>query len=98
MSIILKTPRAEQDLLEIWYYIALDNPERATRYLKQLEQTLHTIAAMPHMGKQRPELHPNIRSVIHEHYVIFYRLMQEGVEIVRVLHTARDMSTLVKGQ
>jgi len=49
---------------------------------------------MPNMGTQREELSPGLRSFPLRNYIIFYRPMEKGVEIARVLHGARDLPKL----
>ena len=39
----------------------------------------------------RDDLSPGLRSIPHGNYLIFYRLMNNGIEIVRVLHGSRDL-------
>jgi toxin ParE1/3/4 len=46
------------------------------------------------MGRARPELAPHLRSLPFRRYVIFYVPLGEGVDIVRVLHSARDIEAL----
>jgi toxin ParE1/3/4 len=46
------------------------------------------------MGKQRSELAPLLRSFPVKNYLIFYRPIDEGIEIVRILHGSQDIETL----
>ena len=94
MSEVRKTPRARADLREIWLYIARDNPEHATRFLRSIDEKCRTLADFPMMGRSRPELGPELRSFPVGHYAIFYRPLENGVEIVRILHQARDIEVL----
>jgi toxin ParE1/3/4 len=48
------------------------------------------------MGRSRPELAPNLRSFPVGQYVIFYLPLAKGVEIVRVLHGARDFESILQ--
>jgi toxin ParE1/3/4 len=50
MPKILITPAAEDDLINIWIYIARDNPEAADRTYQAAEKTFETLAAMPEIG------------------------------------------------
>ena len=59
---ILRTPLAEQDLDDIWDYIALDSPKEADKFLHTIAETLKSIENMPLMGRERPELLNNLRS------------------------------------
>lgn len=85
---------ARSDLNEIWDYIAHDNPEVADRFIGSLVSRFPKLAAMPELGRSREELARNLRSFPVGRYIIFYRSMQEGIEIVRVLHGARDLPPL----
>lgn len=85
---------ARSDLDEIWFYIAQDNINAADRFLRAIVSRFPKLAAMPQIGRAREELSPRLRSFPVGHYVIFYRPMDNGVEIARVLHGARDLPPL----
>jgi toxin ParE1/3/4 len=85
---------ARSDLDDIWSYIALDNTEAADRFLVAILSRFPKLAAMPQMGRSREELSANLRSFSVGQYVIFYRPIENGVEITRVLHGARDFPPL----
>src|SRR5438067_9012640 len=86
--------RATADLDEIWSYIAQDNPAAADKFISAFFTRFANLAAMPKMGRLREELSHDLRSFSAVRYVIFYRLKEDGVEIVRVLHGARNISPL----
>ncbi|MCL4787280.1 MAG: type II toxin-antitoxin system RelE/ParE family toxin [Verrucomicrobia bacterium] len=85
---------AKSDLDEIWCYIAQDNPAAADKFIRVLVGRFPTLATMPDIERKRDELAPRLRSVPVGRYVVFYRPMERGVEIVRVLHGARDFPPL----
>ncbi len=85
------TESAERDLIEIGNFIARDNPINAARFVERIEEHCQLLAAHPLMGRTREELVPGLRSLPFGRYVIFYRAMDNGAEIVRVLHGARDL-------
>jgi toxin ParE1/3/4 len=43
------------------------------------------------MGRPRPELAPDLRSFPFRRYVIYYVPLPDGVDVVRVLHSTRDV-------
>ncbi|AHF91299.1 plasmid stabilization protein [Opitutaceae bacterium TAV5] len=88
------TPVALADATSIQDYIAQDSPGAAVRWLDALEQLLSRLAENPQMGRPREELRPRLRSIPLGRYVVFYRESKRGVEIIRVLHSARDIQTL----
>ena len=88
--------RARTDLDEIWLYIAQDNPEAADKYIRAIVSRFPMIASMPQMGRERPDLSPGLRSFVVGHHVIFYRLFEDHLEIVRVLDGVRDLPPLLE--
>lgn len=91
MPVIIKRPSAENDLFEIWDYIADDSEARADAFIDMLDQKFFTLASNPGLGRTRDELAEGLRSFPVGRYVIFYRAIPEGIEIVRVLHGSRDI-------
>jgi len=81
---------ARSDLDEIWFYIAQDNTDAADQLIRTIVSRFPALAAMPLLGRQREELSPRLRSLPVANYVIFYRPLDIGIEIARVLHGARD--------
>jgi len=71
MSVIQRTAQAEEDLIEIWIYIAQDNPGAADRVLDDIEQRFHALADNPLMGRLRPDIAPELRYFAVGSYLIF---------------------------
>jgi len=92
MPVIIKRPRAKIDLIEIWDYIADDSEARADTFIDRIDQKFRTLAQRPAIGRLRDELAADLRSFPVGRYVIYYRPLPNGVEIVRVLHSARDLN------
>jgi len=85
------TDLAERDLLEIGTFIARDNPLYAARFVSRLENQCRRLSLHPLMGRKREDVKAGLRSIPLGRYVIFYRPIEGGVEILRVLHGARDV-------
>ena len=94
MSLLVISPQAEQDLLDIWLYIAQDSPLNADRFLDRLNDTAQRLADFQDMGTARPELAEGVLCFPVEHYVLYYRKQITGVELVRVLHASRDIEQI----
>ena len=88
---------ARKDLDDIWWYIAQDNPLAADRFIQRLLSKLPVLASMPYMGRQRDELFLGLRSFPFQDYIIFYRPMEDGIEVARFLHGAQDLPPLFGG-
>ena len=87
---------ARSDLEGIWFYIAQDDPAAADKFIQAVVSRFPKLAGMPGLGRRRHELSPRLRSSPVGRYVIFYRPMEKGIEIVRVLHGARDIPPLLE--
>lgn len=94
MGRIQRTPRADQDLEEIWFFIAQDDPAAADRWLDTLEERIGLLADNPLMGPARPDIARELRYHPVGNHLLLYRVIQGGVEIVRVVHGARDLLDL----
>ena len=96
MRTVRITATAEADLKEIWSYIAKDNPDAATRLIKEITGKFAILRDHPHMGRQQDKLLMNLRSLNVKGYVIFYQPFEDRVEILRVMHGARDIESVFR--
>ena len=94
MPRLLFRPLAEQDLQDIWDYIAEDSPERGEKLIRDIYSKLGTIAHNPYIGKARPEIEQEIRSFPIGRYVVFYDPLPDGIDIIRILHGSRDIENI----
>ena len=96
MPKIFIRPAAEADLVDIWIYIARDNPAAADRVYHAAEETFKALSAMPSLGVSYHSKRAGLRGLRFfpltkfPHYVIYYREIKEGIEIIRVLHGHMD--------
>jgi len=90
------TPLAKADLREIFRYIAKDNLPAAERLLEQLHDRFAQVARNPQSGELRPSIGEGVRSVSVGNYVIIFRPNKKKLQIVRVIHGARDIETIFR--
>ena len=76
-------------------HIAEDSPGNARRFIERLTQKFVALGRNPMIGRARPDLRPDLRSFPYGAYLILYRAIDEGVEIVRVVHGARNLDDLI---
>ena len=91
MGRILRTAAAERDAEDIWFWIAQDSPNAADRMLASFDSVATLLAERPLIGASRSELGRDIRSFPANPYLLFYRPVAGGVEIIRILHGRRDI-------
>lgn len=92
MPHVLTRPRAEADLLDIWRYIAQDSSANADRMLDRIRDTLNRLAVMPFIGQARFDLAPGLRMFPVGNYLIFFRPIENGIEVIRILHGRRNIT------
>ena len=87
---IVWSKRAAQDLDSIADYIAADSPAYAGVVLKNIVNQTRILARFPQAGRKVPEFDDeNIRELVVYSYRIIYRLQQDEVLIVAVIHGKR---------
>ena len=94
MARVTRRPHAVDDIVEIWDYIADDSVAAADTWVDRLDTQLELLATQPLMGRARDELMPGIRSFPFGRYVIFYMPQPGSVDVVRLLHSARDVDAI----
>ena len=102
MANFLLAPCIEDELDEIWDFIAKDNPEAATRVVYAAYDTFRALAANPGLGHPRAfrrKAHRNVRGRNvqgFDNYLILYREITGGIEVLHVYHNARNISALLR--
>ena len=96
MLSILITPAAEEDLINVWVYIARENEEAANRVYEAAEETFELLAHSPGIGTPYHPRRTRLKGVRFfpinnfHNYLIYYRKQPKGIEIIRVLHSKME--------
>lgn len=98
MPRVIRTPTAARDLDEIFDYIAIEGgrPATAEKLIRDIGAKCQIYAAQPGMGTARPDLGEDLRVLSHKRYVIVFRPLADGIEILRVVDGARDYPHLFR--
>lgn len=88
---VSRSREADEDLTAIWVYVAADNPPAADRIIYALLDAERRLAVFPESGRARDDLQSGMRAWVVGSYVVFYRVTPDAVEILRILHGARDI-------
>ena len=85
------SPRARIDLREIWRH-SVDRwgTEQAKRYQLLLRQAIERIAADPRLGRSCENIRPGYRRYSAQAHMVFFRIGENGIDIIRVLHQSMD--------
>jgi toxin ParE1/3/4 len=93
MNFIL-APSSTRDLCRLSQHFLDTNVEAGERLFKALNQKFYNLTQFPNLGKPYPHLDPNIRRLLVERDIIFYRVTETQVEIVRVVDGRQDLTKL----
>lgn len=96
MARVHRWSRANRDLTAIVRAIARDNPSAAHAWLESAEELFRRLAANPEMSAVcETRRFGLVRQHSFGNYVIYYRPIADGIEILRVVHGARDQGPLL---
>lgn len=95
-------PRADRDLVEIAEHIAADNIDAAIQFLSAARRSMEFLTHSPKAGPEYSQSSHRRLSGLRKwsvdgfrHYLIFYRPTSEAIEVVRIVHGARDIPALL---
>jgi toxin ParE1/3/4 len=87
-----KRREADLDLASIWRFIAADNPNAANAVLNRIGDVFTLLTENPLAGRDRAQLRPGLRSFVVGSYVVFYFARADGIEIVRVINSRKNIT------
>jgi len=98
MARVTRDRLADADLVEIAEYIGQrsGSPDAARRFLDNLHQKLDVYATQPEMGQLHPDLGEGVRLFSFGNYVIVYRPIEDGIDVLRVFEGHRDYPSLFR--
>ena len=95
---VLKTPAAVEDLVEQAVYLAKRSPSIGERFLDAVEVSCELLRRSPELGGSYAGISGRLQDLRvkgFEQHLIFYRQIPAGIEVIRVLHGARDIGTIL---
>lgn len=91
MRDVTRAPAAEEDIAAALEYLDRFSAPAAEELAEEIDRRCHLLAAQPLVGRPRDDLRPGIRSSVVGRYVLFYRVTDTRIEVVRFLHGSRDI-------
>ena len=83
---------ADKDLEDIFDYTVDEfGFDQAEKYLLEIEEIFQNLIVNPQLGKKRDEIKQDLYSFPKDNHIIFYRILDNHIRIVRVLHGSRDI-------
>jgi toxin ParE1/3/4 len=88
---LVRSPRAKGDILDIWFYTAdAWGSDQADQYVRMIDRSIERLVAHPKIGAPFLGCRVPLRSIKAESHRVFYQLIDQKIEIVRVLHSSVD--------
>jgi toxin ParE1/3/4 len=89
---IIRTSAAEEDLVNIWLYVGERNPRAADVFIDELDRRLLILSDFPHSGVAWDDIASGMRRLVEGNYLILYRVGDDHIEILRVLHARQRIT------
>ncbi len=86
-----RTEQAQRDLEEILDYLDQQGEQTADRFAAKFDGDCELHADHPGLGAPAEEFAPGLRHFAVWNYAIFYQPVPDGIEIIRIIHGARDL-------
>jgi toxin ParE1/3/4 len=92
------SPQVESELDDIWLYIATESAsiKVADRVVDSITQQFFLLCKHPYSGRRRDDLRAGLRSVTVGSYVVIYRVEENDVVILHVVHGRRDIKEVIR--
>ena len=95
---LIYTPAASNDIDSIYLHISQDSPNRADRFVREIESACENLCHMPGIGTARPDLRPALRLFfIKRRVVIAYEANDIRLDVLRILYGGRNYEDLIEG-
>jgi plasmid stabilization system protein ParE len=88
------TARADGDFEEIGDWIAQDDPQQAARFVRELRKAAAALSRYPRRYPVVPGTSGELRKKLYRDYLIFYRVHESEVQILRICHGSRDWAAI----
>ena len=96
MTALFVSRRAEEELREIWRYIAADILDAADKVLLRIGEKLDVLQDFPNIGTLRDDIRPGFRMLVEGYYLLLYDydVGNDAVEVISVIDGRRDLSDM----
>ncbi len=88
------SPSATRDLNKISDYFFDKNISAGEQFFRNFNRKCKSLTQFPYLGKSYEQLLPHLRGILLDGYIVFYRINEETVEILRIVHGRQNLEDL----
>ncbi len=93
---LVLAPEAKRDFRDILMFTERRwDKEQRSRYKARLDQSLRDLTRFPARGRSRDDVLPGLRGLPVESHIVYYRVDDQAINVVRILHGAMDVADLL---
>jgi toxin ParE1/3/4 len=96
MRFLRITITASQDLEAISEYFLESSIDAGDRFVETFNQKCQHLARFPYIGKSYARLRPGLRGLLLMNCIIFYQVVEDDVEILRVVSGYQDLQGIFR--
>ena len=85
---------AAEDIKDIWEYVVEHNENAASKLIEEFKNKFILLRDSPLLGREQNKYLVGLRSIIFKNYFIFYLPLDDGIEILTILHSSRDIESI----
>ncbi|PZU98342.1 MAG: type II toxin-antitoxin system RelE/ParE family toxin [Pseudanabaena sp.] len=97
MTSYILSPLASRDLDDIFDYFAEFSVDAGERFVNDFNKKCRNLVSFPNIGRTYTEIDSSLRGIPLSGYIIFYRVNENFIEIVRVVSGYRALDSLFRG-
>ena len=94
MSQYIISPEAIRDLDAITDYFATHNIDAGEQFLDEFAKKCRYLTQFPLIGRSYREIRSYLRGIPIQNYIVFYRIINDGIEIMRIIRGNRDLEAI----
>lgn len=91
---MLISATAVEDLKDIWDYLAQRNETAAGKLIKEIKEKFILLRDNPLVGREQNKYLVGLKSFVVKDYLIFYLPIDDGIDVLRILHSSRDIGNI----
>jgi toxin ParE1/3/4 len=92
---VYRSSAAEDDLVELWKYVAKNSPTAAEWLIRRLDDRIESLRLSPDAGERIESSRVGVGRIVEGNYLVFYQHLDDSIRVIRILHASRRWEELL---